>query len=45
MDIEYWGTSCTRREGAGCNGGEGFEGRLLHPLEPRTIRVSMRASF
>jgi hypothetical protein len=44
-DIEYWGTSCTRREGAGCNGGEGFEGRLLHPLEPRTIRVSMRASF
>jgi outer membrane receptor protein involved in Fe transport len=44
-DIEYWGTSCTRAEGPGCNGGGGFDGKLVHPLEPRTLRVSMRASF
>ena len=44
-DIEYWGTSCTGSEGAGCNGGAGFDGRLLHPLEPRTLRVSLHASF
>ena len=44
-DIEYWGTSCTRAEGAACNNGNGFEGRLVHPLEPRTLRVSLRASF
>jgi outer membrane receptor protein involved in Fe transport len=44
-DIEYWGTSCTRAEGPGCNGGDGFDGKLLHPLEPRTFRVSVRASF
>jgi hypothetical protein len=44
-DIEYWGTSCTRAEGAGCNNGEGLEGRLVHPLEPRTVRVALRASL
>ena len=44
-DIEYWGTSCTRTEGPGCNGGDGFDGKLVHPLEPRTFRVSVRASF
>lgn len=44
-DIEYWGTSCTRAEGPTCNNGEGFEGRLVHPLEPRTLRVSVQASF
>ena len=44
-DIEYWGTSCTRTEGPGCNGGDGFDGKLVHPLEPRTLRVSVRASF
>jgi outer membrane receptor protein involved in Fe transport len=44
-DIEYWGTSCTRAEGAGCNGGDGFDGKLVHPLEPRTLRVSVRANF
>ena len=44
-DIEYWGTSCTRSEGPGCNGGAGFDGRLVHPLEPRSFRASVRASF
>ena len=44
-DIEYWGSSCTRAEGPGCNGGAGFDGKLVHPLEPRTFRVSLRASF
>ncbi len=44
-DIEYWGSSCTRSEGPGCNGGGGFDGKLVHPLEPRTLRVSVRASF
>ena len=44
-DVEYWGTSCTRAEGPGCNGGAGFDGRLVHPLEPRTFRASVRASF
>ncbi len=44
-DIEYWGGACTRAEqGSGaCNGG--IDGRLIHPLEPRTLRVSLRASF
>jgi outer membrane receptor protein involved in Fe transport len=44
-DIEYWGTSCTRAEGASCNNGDGVEGRLVHPMEPRTVRVSLRANF
>ena len=44
-DIEYWGNSCTRAEGPACNGGNGFDGRLVHPLEPRTLRVSVRANF
>ena len=44
-DIEYWGSSCTRAEGPGCNGSAGFEGRLVHPLEPRTLRVIVRANL
>ena len=44
-DIEYWGAACTRADGAGCNGGEGIDGRLVHPMEPRTLRVALRASF
>jgi outer membrane receptor protein involved in Fe transport len=44
-DIEYWGASCTTAEGPGCNGGAGVDGRMLHPLEPRTLRVGMRMSF
>ena len=44
-DIEYWGGACTRSEQASgaCNGG--IDGRLIHPLEPRTFRVSLRSSF
>ncbi len=44
-DIEYWGGACTRGDGPGCNGGAGIDGRLVHPLEPRTLRLALRASF
>lgn len=44
-DIEYYGASCTGSEGAGCGGGNGIDGRLIHPLEPRTLRLSMRVNF
>lgn len=44
-DIEYWGASCTAAEGTACNAGNGIDGRLIHPLEPRTIRLGMRVSF
>lgn len=44
-DIEYWGAACSRGDGPGCNGGEGIDGRLVHPMEPRTARLAMRASF
>jgi outer membrane receptor protein involved in Fe transport len=44
-DIEYWGGACTRSEqtSGACNGG--IDGRLVHPLEPRTLRISLRAAF
>jgi len=44
-DIEYWGAACSRADGAGCNDGNGIDGRLIHPMEPRTLRVALRASF
>jgi len=44
-DIAYWGTSCTRSEGVACNNGNGIDGRLVHPMEPRTVRLSLRASL
>jgi outer membrane receptor protein involved in Fe transport len=49
-DIEYWGGSCTRRElsanlcGPAATNAE-VDGRLVHPLEPRTLRVSLRYTF
>jgi outer membrane receptor protein involved in Fe transport len=43
--IEYWGAACTGVDGAACNGGNGIEGRLVHPMEPRTLRVALRANF
>ena len=43
-DIEYWGSSCTQSEASGCNGGNGVDGRLVHPMEPRTFRVSLRVT-
>lgn len=44
-DIEYWGAACTRNETAtgSCNGG--IDGRLVHPLEPRSLRLGLRLSF
>ena len=44
-DIEYWGDACTRQEMASGSCGSGIEGRLIHPLEPRTLRIGLRASF
>ena len=48
-DIEYWGGACTHNEAlagsGGCGTGSSIDGRLIHPLEPRTFRVGLRASF
>jgi outer membrane receptor protein involved in Fe transport len=44
-DIEYWGGACTRSEQTNGTCGGGIDGRLVHPLEPRTLRLSVRASF
>jgi outer membrane receptor protein involved in Fe transport len=44
-DIEYWGGACSATDGPGCNGGEGIDGRLVHPLEPRTVRLQVRYTF
>ncbi len=44
-DIEYFGGACTQSDGPGCGGGEGVDGRLVHPLEPRSLRVGLRYSF
>jgi outer membrane receptor protein involved in Fe transport len=42
-DIEYWGGACSRPEigTPAC----GIDDRLVHPLEPRSVRLSMRLSF
>jgi outer membrane receptor protein involved in Fe transport len=44
-DIEYWGGACTRNETLGGTCGGGIDGKLVHPLEPRTIRVGLRIGF
>lgn len=48
-DIEYWGGACSYNEAingtAGCGSGSAIDGRLVHPLEPRSVRLSMRLSF
>lgn len=44
-DIEYFGAACSGSEGAACGGGSGIDGRLVHPLEPRMLRLGMRVSF
>lgn len=48
-DIEYWGGACTRSEAlagtGGCGTGSAIDGRLVHPLEPRTVRLGVRISF
>lgn len=44
-DIEYWGGACTRSEAANGSCGGGIDGRLVHPIEPRTLRLGMRFTF
>jgi len=44
-DIEYWGGACSRNDGFACNGGSGIDGRLVHPLEPRTVRLGVRINL
>ena len=48
-DIEYWGGACTRSEAlvgtGGCGAGGSLDGRLVHPLEPRSLRLGMRVLF
>ncbi len=44
-DIEYWGGACTAREQASGACGNGIDARLIHPIEPRTLRASLRAAF
>ncbi|NML24467.1 TonB-dependent receptor [Zoogloea dura] len=48
-DIEYWGGACTRSEAlagtGGCGSGGAIDGRLVHPLEPRSVRLSLRFSL
>lgn len=48
-DIEYWGGACSRNEALagtdGCGSGSAIDGRLVHPLEPRTLRVGLRVNF
>ncbi|MFT4241883.1 MAG: TonB-dependent receptor [Acidovorax sp.] len=44
-DIEYLYASCTAGEVARGDCGGGIEGRHVHPMEPRSARVSVRWSF
>ena len=44
-DSEYWGGACTRSETLGGSCAGGIDGKLTHPLEPRTLRVGLRIGF
>jgi len=44
-DIEYCGGACTRSETLGGTCGGGIDGKLVHPLEPRTLRLGLRIGF
>lgn len=48
-DIEYWGGACTRSEAVagtgGCGSGTAIDGRLVHPLEPRSLRLGVSFTF
>jgi len=44
-DIEYLYASCSAREVLGDACGEGIADRHVHPMEPRSIRVSARWTF
>jgi outer membrane receptor protein involved in Fe transport len=44
-DIEYFYASCTAREVASGSCGGGIDDRHIHPMEPRSLRVTARLSF
>lgn len=44
-DIEYWYASCSAREVSSGICGAGIDGRHVHPMEPRSMRVSARWTF
>lgn len=44
-DIEYYYASCTAGEVASGACGSGIDDRHIHPMEPRTVRVSARWTF
>lgn len=44
-DIEYYYASCTAGEVASGACGSGIDDRHIHPMEPRTMRVSARWTF
>ena len=44
-DIEYWYASCSAREVASGVCGGGIDDRHVHPMEPRSVRVSARWNF
>lgn len=44
-DIEYFYASCTAREVLGDTCGGGIDDRHVHPMEPRTVRLSARWTF
>jgi len=44
-DIEYYYASCTAGEVAGGTCGGGVNDRHIHPMEPRSVRVSARYTF
>ncbi|QHI99722.1 TonB-dependent receptor [Xylophilus rhododendri] len=44
-DIEYAYASCTAREVTSGSCGGGVEDRHVHPMEPRTVRLSARMAF
>ena len=44
-DIEYLYASCTASEVARGECGSGIEGRHVHPMEPRSVRVSAKWTF
>lgn len=45
QDIEYFYASCTAREVLGNSCGTGVEDRHVHPMEPRSARLTARLSF
>jgi hypothetical protein len=44
-DIEYYYASCTAREVAGGTCSGGINDRHVHPMEPRTVRLTWRTGF